>query len=76
MGCFGVVLQINMGAKDSHDVNIELNGDGPLDISEDAIVITYMQTREVVTRLTPKKCDGVMHRAKRFLWEGDSLLHV
>jgi hypothetical protein len=48
LGCFGVVLQINMSAKDSHDVNIELNGDGPLDISEDALVITYMQIGEVI----------------------------
>jgi len=65
-----------MRTKDSHDVNIELNGDGPLDISKDALVITYMQIGEVVIRLTPKECDGVMHRAKRLLWEGDSLLHV
>jgi len=59
LGCFGVVFQINMRAKDSHDVNIESNGDGPLDIFKDAIVITYMQIGEVVIQLTPKECEGV-----------------
>jgi hypothetical protein len=65
-----------MRAKDSHDVNIESNGDGPLDISKYVLIITYMQIGEVLIRLTSKECDGVMHRAKRFLWEGDSHLHV
>jgi hypothetical protein len=31
-----------MGAKDSHDVDIEPDDDGALDIYEDAHIITYM----------------------------------
>jgi hypothetical protein len=31
-----------MGVEDSHDVDIEPDGDGALDIYEDAHIITYM----------------------------------
>jgi hypothetical protein len=31
-----------MGNRDSHDVNIELKGDGVLNIHDDALVIAYL----------------------------------
>jgi hypothetical protein len=42
LGCYGVILQIDKGVSDSCDVDIELNGDGALNIYEDAHVVAYM----------------------------------
>jgi hypothetical protein len=44
-----------MGDGDSHDVNIELDGDGALNTYDDAHVITYMQVGEVLGGLTSKE---------------------
>jgi hypothetical protein len=53
---------------------MELEGNGALDIYDDALVIAYLQVGEVPIGLTPKERDHVVHRAKRFKWEGNSLL--
>ncbi len=53
-----------MGNEDSWDLDIELEGDGALNIYEDLHVIAYLQTIEVLVRLTPKKHEQVVHRAK------------
>jgi hypothetical protein len=42
VGIFWDVLQINMGNRESCDVNIKLRGDGALDIHEDAYIIAYL----------------------------------
>jgi hypothetical protein len=61
---------------DPHDVNMELEGNGTLDIYDDALVIAYLQAGEVPIGLTPKERDHVVHRAKRFKWECDFLLQM
>jgi hypothetical protein len=38
-----------------HDQDIELEGNGALDIHEDAFVIAYLQIGEVPIGLTPKE---------------------
>jgi endo-alpha-1,4-polygalactosaminidase (GH114 family) len=71
------VFQNNTGNKNSCDLDIQLEGDGALDISENALIIAYLQVGEVLdVRLTPKEHDHVVHRAKQFKWEGNSLLQV
>jgi hypothetical protein len=47
LGCSRDVLQINIGNKDSHDVDVEPKGDAPLNIHEDVFVIAYLQMGEV-----------------------------
>jgi hypothetical protein len=47
-----------------------------LDIHEDAHVIAYLHIGEVLVRLTPKKWDRIVHKAKWFRWEGNNLLRV
>ncbi len=61
---------------DSHDVDMDLEGNGALDIYDDAFVIAYLQVGEVLVGLTPKERDHVVHKAKRFKWEGNSLLQM
>jgi hypothetical protein len=61
---------------DPHDVDMESKGNGALDIYDDAHVITYLQASEILIGLTPKEKDYVVHRAKRFKWEGNSLLQM
>jgi hypothetical protein len=46
-----------MGNEDSHDLEIELEGDGVLDIYENALVIAYLQASEIFIELTPKEHD-------------------
>ncbi len=55
---------------DPHDVDMELEGNGALDIHDDAPVIAYLQASEVSIRLTPKENEYVVHKAKWFKWEG------
>jgi hypothetical protein len=57
---------------DPHDVDMESEGSGALDVYDDAHVIAYLQIREVPIGLTPKERDCVVHKAKRFKWEGNS----
>jgi hypothetical protein len=64
LGCFGDILQINMDDGDLHDVDMELEGNGALDIYDDMPIIAYLQTGEVPIILTPNKKDRVVHRAK------------
>jgi len=59
---------------DLHDVDMESEGNGALDIYDDALVIAYLQANEIPIILTPKERDRVVHRAKWFKWEGNSLL--
>jgi hypothetical protein len=68
------VPQINMGNGDSHEVDMELESKGVLDIHEDALAITYLQGGEVLIGLAPKECDHVVHRTKQFRWEDNSPL--
>ncbi len=49
---------------DPHDVDMELEGNDPLDIYDDEPAITYLQACEVPIGLTPKERDHVVHRAK------------
>jgi hypothetical protein len=74
LGCFGDVFQINVDGGDSNDANMELEGNGALDIYDDAPIMTYLQACEILIRLLPKAKDHVVHRAKRFKWEGNSFL--
>jgi len=57
LGCHGDLFHVNMGNMDSHDANIVLEGNGALDIHEDAHVITYLQACKILVELTPKECD-------------------
>jgi hypothetical protein len=70
------VPQINMGNGDSHEVDVELENEGALDIHEDALVITYLQGGEILIGLTPKEHDRVVHRANQFRWEANCPLWV
>ncbi len=76
VGCSRDVPQTNMGGGNSHDVDIELEGDGALHIHADAPIIAYLWAYEIYVGLTPKEWDWVVHKAKWFKWEGNSLLHV
>jgi len=42
LGCYGDLLQIGVDVGDSHDANMELKGNGNLDIYEDASIIAYL----------------------------------
>jgi hypothetical protein len=44
LGCYGDVLQINVNNGDPHDVDMELEGNGAMDIYDNALVIAYLQT--------------------------------
>jgi hypothetical protein len=61
---------------DPLDVDMESEGNDALDIYDDEPAITYLQACEVPIGLTPKKRDHVVHRAKRFKWEINSLLQM
>ncbi len=63
-----------MGGGESHDVDIEQEGDGAFHIHVDAPIIAYLQAYEISIGLTPKEWDWVVHKAKWFKWEGN--LHV
>ncbi len=76
LGCSWDVPQINIGNKDSCDTNIELKGDGALDIHENTLVISYLQASEILDKLTFKIMTRLCIRAKQFEWEGISLLWV
>jgi hypothetical protein len=45
---------------DPHDVDMELEGNGALDIYDDALVIAYLQTCEILIGLSPKERDRVV----------------
>jgi len=47
---------------------MDMEGNGALDIYDDAPIIAYLQAGEVLIRLTPKERDCVVHRAKWFKW--------
>lgn len=56
-------------------MDIQLEGEGALDIYENALIIAYLQVCEVWDiRLTPKEHDQVVHKAKQFKWERNSFL--
>ncbi len=68
LGCYGDVLQTSMGDGDPHDVDMESEDNGALDIYDDAPIITYLQASEVPIWLTTKERDralvqnwGVVH---------------
>ncbi len=73
LGCSKDVLETSVDDGDHHDVDMELEGDGALDIYDDAHVIAYLQASEVLIGLTLKEKDSVVHKAKWFKWEGNSL---
>jgi len=74
LGCSWDVSQISTDDEDPHDVVMESKHNGALDIYDDAFVIAYLQVRKVPIGLTPKEKDHVVHKAKRFKWEGNSFL--
>ncbi len=76
MGCHGDVPQTSVDDGDPHDVAMELEGNGALDIYDDVPIITYLQACEIPIGLTPKERERVVHKAKRFKWEGNSLLRM
>jgi len=56
LGHFGDVPHSGMDNGDSHDdQDIELEGNGALDIHEDAPIIAYLQVGEILVGLTPKE---------------------
>ncbi len=48
--------------------------DDALEIHDDAPIITYLQTCEILIGLTFKEQDCVVHKSKRFKSEGNSFL--
>ncbi len=70
LGCFGDVPHTSVDDGDPHDVDMELEGNGALNIYDDALVIAYLQASEVLIGLTPKERDHIVPRAKQFKWEG------
>jgi len=48
LGCYGDVLHTKMDDGDLHDVDMELNDNGALDIYDDALIITYLQVGEIL----------------------------
>jgi len=64
LGCFGDVPHNNMDDGDPHEVDMDLEGNGALDIYDDAPIIAYLEVGEVPIGLTPKEMDYVVHRAK------------
>jgi len=70
LGCYRDVAQISMKFEcgDSHDANMELEGDGALNIIDDAFIIAYLQASEVPIGLTPKEQNRDVHKAKWFKW--------
>lgn len=58
MGCFGDVFQNKTSNKNSYDLDIQLEGDGALDMCENALIIAYLQVGKVLdVRLTSKEHD-------------------
>jgi hypothetical protein len=51
---------------DPYDVNMESEGNGALNIYDDAPIIAYLQASEVLIGLTPKEKGHAVHRAKQF----------
>jgi hypothetical protein len=60
LGCFKDVPQTSVDDGDPHDVDMELEGNGALDIYDDALVIAYLQTCEILIGLSPKERDRVV----------------
>lgn len=65
-----------MGNGKSSDANIESEGDGALDIHQNAYIIAYLQVCKILVGLTSKECDRVVDKVKLFKWEGNSFLHT
>jgi hypothetical protein len=65
-----------MGSWNFHNDNDELEGNGALNIHLHLLVMAYLQACEVSMGLTPKEQDWVVHKAKQFRWDGNSLLWV
>ncbi len=63
-GCYGDVPYISMDDGDPHDVDMELEGNGAVDIYDDALIIAYLQIGEIPIEITPKERDHVVHRTK------------
>jgi hypothetical protein len=47
-----------------------------LNIHQNTSIVAYLQAHEIPIGLTSKEHDWVVHWAKRFKWEDNSLLHV
>jgi hypothetical protein len=75
LGCSKDVLQTSVDDEDAYDVHLydmESEGNGALNIYDDAPIITYLQASEVSIKLTPNEKGHVVHRAKQFKLEGNS----
>jgi hypothetical protein len=55
-----------MNIEDSHSVDIELKGDGALNIHDDLHILLHIYKQMASIILTPKEWDCVVHRAKWF----------
>jgi hypothetical protein len=53
---------------------MESEGNGALNIYDDAPIVVYLQACEIPIWLSPKKRDCVVHKAKWFKWEGNLTL--
>jgi hypothetical protein len=76
LGCYRDEPHTSVDDGDPHHVDMESKGNGALDIYDDAPIIAYLQATEVPIGLTPKERDCVVHKAKRFKWEGNSFLQM
>jgi hypothetical protein len=65
---------VNSG--NSHIDNDEPKGNGALDIHLYLPVLAYLHACKISMGLTPKEWDRIIHRAKWFRREGNSLLCV
>jgi hypothetical protein len=64
LGCYGDVPQTNVNNGDPHDVDMESEANGALDIYDDAPIIAYLQASEIPIGLTPKERDHVVHKGQ------------
>jgi hypothetical protein len=76
LGCLKDVPQARLGNEDSQEEDIEPKGNDVLDIHDDSPIIAYLQAGEIPIKLAIKKQDQVVHKAKQFKWESDSLLRM
>jgi hypothetical protein len=67
----------HLSPSSSHDsILVVVTSNGALDIHDDSHVIANLQVSDILIKLTPREWDWVVHKAKQFKWENDSLLWV
>lgn len=76
MGCSRDVPKVRPSNGDSQEEDIEPKGNGVWIHMMIYLLLHIYKQVGVLVGLTPKELNWVMHRAKRFKWEGNTLLHV